>query len=132
MTEATQCLEATPPTRGGNNGPSQDRGRDVRGGQGAASGIEAFVGVVQNQQCDSVWICDQVQNFFPSSIWEEAFTWLTAESESPHEWFEFQTLVGYLAAKFPDLRLGIGIRSATRHRPVAVEKAVDSRLVSPT
>ena len=54
---------------------------------------------------------------------DENFTWLAAESASPHEWFECQTLLGYLAARFPDARLGVGVSEAIRRHPVVLAQA---------
>jgi phthiodiolone/phenolphthiodiolone dimycocerosates ketoreductase len=62
-------------------------------------GVEALVATAEDQQFDSVFIGDHLQDFFPSVIWDEDFAWFAAESQSPHEWFEYQTLLGYLAAK---------------------------------
>ena len=73
------------------------------------AGVEALAGAAQDQQLDSIFIWDHLQDFFPSAIWDEEFTWAAAGSASPHEWFEFQTLLGYLAAKFPAMRLGVGV-----------------------
>jgi phthiodiolone/phenolphthiodiolone dimycocerosates ketoreductase len=86
-------------------------------------GVEALVSIAQDQQLDSVFIWDHIQDFFPSAIWDEEFTWLAAGSESPHEWFEFQTLLGYLAAKFPDLRLGVGVTEPIRRHPIILAQA---------
>ncbi|HEV2065778.1 MAG TPA: LLM class flavin-dependent oxidoreductase [Thermomicrobiales bacterium] len=86
-------------------------------------GVEALVGAAQGQQYDSVFIWDHLQDFFPSAIWDEDFAWFAAESASPHEWFEFQTLLGYLAAKFPGVRLGIGVTEPFRRHPAILAQA---------
>jgi phthiodiolone/phenolphthiodiolone dimycocerosates ketoreductase len=87
------------------------------------AGIDALVSSAQDQQLDSVFIWDHLQDFVPSTIWDEDLTWLAAESKSPHEWFEFQTLLGYLAAKFPNLRLGVGVTEPFRRHPVVLAQA---------
>jgi hypothetical protein len=55
-----------------------------------------------------MFIWDHLQDFFPSAIWNEDLAWFASKSPSPQEWFEFQALPGYLAAKFLGGRLGVG------------------------
>jgi phthiodiolone/phenolphthiodiolone dimycocerosates ketoreductase len=86
-------------------------------------GVEALVAAAENQKFDSVLFGEHLQDFFPSAIWDEDFTWFAAGSQSPHEWFEYQTLLGYLAAKFPRLRLGIAVTDAIRRHPVIIAQA---------
>lgn len=87
------------------------------------AGVEALAGAAQDQRLDSVFIWDHLQDFYPSSIWDENFTWGAAGSASPHEWFEFQTLLGYLAAKFPGMRLGVGVTEPIRRHPAILAQA---------
>ncbi len=87
------------------------------------AGVEALAGAAQEQQLDSIFIWDHLQDFFPSAIWDENFTWGAAGSASPHEWFEFQTLLGYLAAKFPGMRLGVGVTEPIRRHPAILAQA---------
>ncbi len=86
-------------------------------------GVEALVAAAKDQQFDSIFIGDHLQDFFPSAIWDEDFAWFAAGSQSPHEWFEYQTLLGYLAAKFPNVRLGIAVTEAIRRHPVVLAQA---------
>ena len=46
----------------------------------------------------SVWILDHFQGLIPSAIWDQQFSWAAAQNESPHELFDYQTLMGYLAS----------------------------------
>jgi phthiodiolone/phenolphthiodiolone dimycocerosates ketoreductase len=85
--------------------------------------VEGLVAAAENQQFDSVFFGEHLQDFFPSAIWDEDFAWFAAGSQSPHEWFEYQTLLGYLAAKFPSLRLGIAVTDAIRRHPVIIAQA---------
>lgn len=87
------------------------------------AGVEGLVSAAQDQQLDSVFIWDHLQDFVPSAIWDEELTWLAAESKSPHEWFEYQTLLGCLAGRFPDLRLGVGVTEPFRRHPVVLAQA---------
>ena len=87
------------------------------------AGVEAQVAAARAERSASVFFWDHLQDFFPSSIWNEEFAWIAANSESPHEWFEFQALFGYLAAKFPDMQLGIGVTEPMRRHPVILAQA---------
>src|SRR3712207_6629268 len=88
------------------------------------AGIEQLVSVAQEHQLDSVFFWDHVVDFFPQAIWDEEFSWLAKHSTSPHEWFEFQTLLGYLAGKTPGVRLGIGVTEPLRRHPLVLAQAM--------
>lgn len=85
--------------------------------------IDAAVSSAREQQFDSLFIWDHLQDFFSSSIWDEEFSWQAAESESPHEWLEFQTLLGYMAGAHPGIRLGVGVTEPIRRHPVLLAQA---------
>jgi phthiodiolone/phenolphthiodiolone dimycocerosates ketoreductase len=87
------------------------------------AGIEQLVSVAQQGQFDSVFVWDHVMDFFAQSIWDEQFTWLANRSASPHEWFDFQTVLGYLAAKAPGVRLGVGVAEPIRRHPILLAQA---------
>jgi phthiodiolone/phenolphthiodiolone dimycocerosates ketoreductase len=87
------------------------------------TGVDAAVSSARDQQLDSVFIWDHIQDFFSSSIWDEAFSWQAADSASPHEWFEFQTLLGYLAGRYPGMRLGVGVTEPIRRHPIILAQA---------
>lgn len=87
------------------------------------AGVEALVAAAQSQQFSSVFVWDHLQDFFPSTVWDAEFAWFADGSASPHEWFDFQTLFGYLAAKFPDVQLGIGVTESIRRHPIILAQA---------
>ncbi len=64
-------------------------------------GVEQLISAAEQFQLDSVFIWDHIVDFFPQAIWDEEFSWQASRSTSPHEWFEFQALLGYLAGKAP-------------------------------
>src|SRR5919202_3101127 len=86
--------------------------------------IEQFVSVAQQEPFDSVFVWDHVMDFFAQAIWDEQFTWLATRSASPHEWFDFQSVLGYLAAKAPGLRLGVGVAEPIRRHPILLAQAI--------
>lgn len=88
------------------------------------AGVEQLVAAAQQLHLESVFIWDHVVDFFPQAIWDEEFTWLANLSASPHEWFDFQTLLGYLAGKAPGVRLGVGVAEPIRRHPILLAQAM--------
>jgi len=85
--------------------------------------VDALVAAARDQQLDSVFVWDHLQDFVPAAIWDEQFAWFAAPGSSPHEPFEFQTVLGYLAARAPGLRLGVGVTEPIRRHPVVLAQA---------
>lgn len=67
---------------------------------------------------DTAWTVDHFLGFFPEAIWDKDFTWLAKPGETPHEYFEYQTLLGHLARRAGKVRLGVGVTEPTRRHPV--------------
>ena len=86
--------------------------------------VDALVATARDQQLDSVFVWDHLQDFIPSVIWDEEYAWFVTPGGSPHEPFEFQTLLGYLAANAPALRLGVGVTDPIRRHPVVLAQAM--------
>ena len=72
---------------------------------------------------DTAWAVDHFLGFFPEQLWDGDFTWLAGPAESPHEYFEYQSLLGYLAARAGKVRLGVGVTEPTRRHPVLLAQA---------
>ncbi len=85
--------------------------------------VEALASAAQGLQLDSLFVWDHVQDFFPQALWDEEFSWMASQSPSPHEWFNYQVLLGYLAARVPGLRLGVGVTEPIRHHPALIAQA---------
>ena len=90
----------------------------------SVDGIEQLVSVAQENGFASAFIWDHVVDFFSQSIWDEDLTWLANLSASPHEWYDFQTLLGYLAARAPGVRLGVGVTEPIRRHPILLAQAM--------
>ena len=73
---------------------------------------------------DSVLLWDHIEDIFPASLWEKSFTWLATQNRSPHEFFEFQTTLGYLAGRAGGVRLGVAATEAIRRHPVVIAQAM--------
>jgi phthiodiolone/phenolphthiodiolone dimycocerosates ketoreductase len=73
---------------------------------------------------DSVWVLDHFQGLIPSAIWDQQFSWTAAQYKSPHELFDYQVLLGYLASSAGRLRLGVGVTEPIRRHPVLIAQAM--------
>ena len=73
---------------------------------------------------DSFTIWDHFQDLFPKALWGTDFSWLARDSESPHELFDYQTILGYLAAHAGRLRLGVTVTEPVRRHPVLLAQAM--------
>jgi phthiodiolone/phenolphthiodiolone dimycocerosates ketoreductase len=67
---------------------------------------------------------DHLQDLFPQNLWDHEFTWLAGENASPHEFFEYRTLLGYLASRAGRLRLGVAVTEPVRHHPVLIAQTM--------
>lgn len=73
---------------------------------------------------ESLTVWDHVQDLFPTSLWTRDFSWLATQSRSPHDFFEFQVTLGYLAAHAGRLRLGVGVTEPVRRHPVLIAQSM--------
>ena len=72
----------------------------------------------------SLMTIDHFQNIFPFAIWDEQFSWLAARRPTPHEHFDYQALLGYLAARTRHLQLGVGVTEPIRRHPVLIAQTM--------
>ncbi len=94
------------------------------GTQPPLSATRAFLLGARAMRLDSVMLIDHFQNVFPSVIWGRELTWLAAQRPSPHEFFDYQVLLGYLASRVGRMRLGVGVTEPIRRHPVLIAQAV--------
>ncbi len=73
---------------------------------------------------DSVMLIDHFQNVFPTDIWDKELTWLAAQRSTPHEFFDYQVLLGFLASRVGRMRLGVGVTEPIRRHPVVIAQAM--------
>ena len=86
--------------------------------------VRAFVLLARMMKLDSVMVIDHFQNIFPTAIWDEEFSWLAAQRPTPHEHFDYQVFLGYLASRVGKLRLGVGVTEPIRRHPVLIAQAM--------
>lgn len=73
---------------------------------------------------ESVMAVDHFQNIFPTAIWDEEFSWVAAQRPTPHEHFDWQVFLGYLASRAGKVRLGVGVTEPIRRHPVLIAQAM--------
>ena len=73
---------------------------------------------------DSILAVDHFQSLVPASIWDREFSWVAAHFPSPHEVFDYQVLLGYLARSAGRLRIGVGVTEPIRRHPVLIAQAM--------
>ena len=75
-------------------------------------------------RCDSLLLWDHLQDLFPKALWEKSFTWAAGENESPHEFFDMQTLLGYMAPRAGRMAVGVAVTEPIRRHPVVLAQAM--------
>ena len=86
--------------------------------------MRAMVYAARVLRLDSFTVWDHFQDLFPESLWNTEFSWLARDSDTPHEMYDYQTMLGYLAAHAGRLRLGVAVTEPTRRHPVLLAQAM--------
>src|SRR5687768_6644663 len=73
---------------------------------------------------DALLVSDHLQSIFPEALWERRVTWMARPGASPHDFFDYQTALGYLAARAGRLRLGVAVTEPIRRHPVVIAQAM--------
>src|SRR5438067_97063 len=73
---------------------------------------------------DCVWAVDHWQGPIPTAIWDRKFSWAATQNVGPHELFDYQVLLGYLASSVGRLRIGVGVTEPIRRHPVLIAQAM--------
>jgi phthiodiolone/phenolphthiodiolone dimycocerosates ketoreductase len=94
------------------------------GTQPPMAAIRSYLLYARALRLDSLMVIDHFQNVFPTAVWDERFSWLAAQRPSPHELYDYQVLLGYLAPRVGRLRLGVGVTEAVRRHPVLIAQAM--------
>lgn len=67
---------------------------------------------------DAVWTVDHFQGWFPQELWNREMSWTASPDSSPHAYFDYQALLGYLAHKAGPMQVGVGVTEVLRRHPV--------------
>jgi phthiodiolone/phenolphthiodiolone dimycocerosates ketoreductase len=86
--------------------------------------IRAYTLFARLMRLDSVVVEDHFQEFLPTAIWDKELSWAAAQSSTPHEVYDYQTLLGYLASRAGRLRTGVVVTEPIRRHPVLIAQAM--------
>jgi phthiodiolone/phenolphthiodiolone dimycocerosates ketoreductase len=86
--------------------------------------IRALVFFARLIRLDSVMVWDHFQGWFSTAMWDEELSWVAAQNPTPHELFDYQALLGYLASRAGRLPIGIGVTEPIRRHPVLIAQAM--------
>ena len=86
--------------------------------------LRAGLLAARTMRLESLMLIDHFQNVFPQAVWNREFTWVAAQRPSPHEMFDYQVMMGYLAPRVGRMRLGVGVTEAIRRHPVLIAQAM--------
>ncbi len=87
------------------------------------SDIHTLTAMARVYRLGSLFVEDHFEDLYPSALWDRDFTWFARRVGSPHALFEYQTLLGSLAARAGRLQLGVGVTEAIRRHPVLIAQA---------
>jgi phthiodiolone/phenolphthiodiolone dimycocerosates ketoreductase len=73
---------------------------------------------------DFVLVWDHLQNFIPQAAWDERVAWGIRPGSSPHEFYEADTLLGYLARVAGGVQIGTGVADVVRRHPVVMAQSM--------
>ena len=88
-----------------------------------ASLIDDVVAAATTAGVDTLWCIDHSSSFVPRGVWDEDFSPFATPGSSPDEIFEFQSVLGYTAARSRGLRLGVGVTEAIRRHPLVLAQS---------
>jgi phthiodiolone/phenolphthiodiolone dimycocerosates ketoreductase len=67
---------------------------------------------------DAVWAVDHFQGWFPQELWDKKMSWMASPEDTPHAYFDYQALIGYLAPRIGHMQVGVAVTEALRRHPV--------------
>jgi phthiodiolone/phenolphthiodiolone dimycocerosates ketoreductase len=88
------------------------------------AGLRQSLRLTRLLRLDSFMVWDHLQDIVPSALWDRRLSWMVGRSASPHECFDFQTILGDLAGRAGAVRLGVGVTEPIRRHPVVIAQAM--------
>lgn len=94
------------------------------GTQPPVTAVRTVLLAARAMRLESVMAIDHFQNVFPTAMWDKDLTWMAAGRPTPHEFFDYQVMLGFLAAHAGRIRLGVGVTEPIRRHPVLIAQAM--------
>lgn len=85
--------------------------------------VTAFARIARALGFDVAWTVDHFLGWFKEELWDKDFTWFAQPGNSPHPFFDYQALLGHLAAKHRGLHLGVAVTEPVRRHPVLIAQS---------
>ncbi|MGH2532851.1 MAG: LLM class flavin-dependent oxidoreductase [Thermomicrobiales bacterium] len=86
--------------------------------------LKQIIWVARLLRLDSLVVWDHLQDLFPTALWDNDFTWLAKERPSPHEFYDFQTILGYIAGRAGRLQIGVAVTEPIRRHPILIAQSL--------
>ena len=67
---------------------------------------------------DAVWTVDHFQGWFPQELWNSDMSWMAGAGSTPHAYYDYQALLGYLAGRVGPMHVAVGVTEVLRRHPV--------------
>jgi phthiodiolone/phenolphthiodiolone dimycocerosates ketoreductase len=80
--------------------------------------ISLVTRIARSQNFDAVWTVDHFQGWFPQELWNRDLSWTASPDGTPHAYYDYQALIGYLANKIGSMHVGVGVTETLRRHPV--------------
>lgn len=74
--------------------------------------------IARLRRFDAVWTVDHFQGWFPQELWTREMSWMASPDATPHAYYDYQALVGYLAQRVGPMQIGVGVTEVLRRHPV--------------
>ncbi len=72
---------------------------------------------------DAVWTVDHFQGWFPQEMWNRDMSWMASPDATPHAYYDYQALIGYLASRIGRMQIGVGVTEVLRRHPVLLAQS---------
>ena len=79
--------------------------------------------VARSLHFDAVWTVDHMQGWFPQELWNRDMSWMAGPGSTPHAYFDYQALLGYLAPRVGAMHIGVGVTEVLRRHPVLLAQS---------
>ncbi len=79
--------------------------------------------VARSARLDAVWTVDHFQGWFPQELWNRDMSWMASPESTPHAYFDYQSLIGFLADRVGTMQIGVGVTEVLRRHPVLLAQA---------
>jgi phthiodiolone/phenolphthiodiolone dimycocerosates ketoreductase len=93
-------------------------------GQPPVSALRQALWISRAVGLERIMVWDHLQNFLPQRLWTSDLSWQAAETPHAHAFYDFQVLLGNLAASAGRMQLGVGVTEAVRRHPMVIAQAL--------